>query len=135
MATLLELKPQQQHIGFTLVELIIVVAIIGILVRMAYPRMNTFIAKSRQAEAQLNLSMIHKLQTAYVMENNKYYSGEPTTLMAGKKYGYSKDGSANCPRNKLGFTVTNCAELRYGYTLAATLGDFKRRSTRQIRRR
>ena len=109
--------------GFTLIELMIVVAILGILIRMAYPRMETFIAKARQAEAQLNLAMIHKLQESYVMDNDTYFVGT-STLKHGDKYGYSSGGATSCPRNKLGFTVTDCDELRYGYTLGATAGDF-----------
>lgn len=113
----------RRRIGFTLIELMVVVAIIGILVRMAYPSMETFIAKSRQAEAQLNLAMIHKLQETYLMEKNTYFAGTHT-LKPGVKYGYSIGGISNCPRNQLGFKVIDCGELHYGYTIAATSGDF-----------
>ena len=41
--------PQQ---GFTLIELMIVVAVIGVLAALAYPSYKEYIAKSRRAEAK-----------------------------------------------------------------------------------
>src|SRR5512145_1528413 len=60
--------------GFTLIELMIVVAIIGILAAIAIPNFLRFQAKSKQSEAKTNLGGIFTAQTAYFGENNLYGS-------------------------------------------------------------
>jgi len=58
--------------GFTLIELMIVVAIIGILAAIAIPNFLKFQAKSKQSEAKTNLKGIFTAETSYFGENNKY---------------------------------------------------------------
>src|SRR5438128_9829256 len=72
--------------GFTLIELMIVVAIIGILAAIAIPNFMTYQAKSRQSEAKVGLGGIFTTATSYFAENGTY-SVLPTGL------GYSPAGS------------------------------------------
>jgi type IV pilus assembly protein PilA len=58
--------------GFTLIELMIVVAIIGILAAIAIPNFLKFQAKSKQSEAKSNLGAIFTGQVSYYGENNSY---------------------------------------------------------------
>jgi type IV pilus assembly protein PilA len=58
--------------GFTLIELMIVVAIIGILAAIAIPNFLKFQAKSKQSEAKTNLKGIYTAETGYFGENNSY---------------------------------------------------------------
>jgi type IV pilus assembly protein PilA len=58
--------------GFTLIELMIVVAIIGILAAIAIPNFLKFQAKSKQSEAKSNLGAIYTGQIAYLGETNSY---------------------------------------------------------------
>ena len=58
--------------GFSLVELMVVVAIIGVLATIAIPRVNRFIAKSRQSEAQVNLSSLYTFNKNFYVEFNGY---------------------------------------------------------------
>ncbi|RKH16831.1 prepilin-type N-terminal cleavage/methylation domain-containing protein [Corallococcus praedator] len=58
--------------GFTLIELMIVVAIIGILAAIAIPNFIRFQAKSKQSEAKTNLKAIFTAQKAYFGEKDKY---------------------------------------------------------------
>jgi type IV pilus assembly protein PilA len=58
--------------GFTLIELMIVVAIIGILAAIAIPNFLKFQAKSKQSEAKTNLKAIFTAETSYFGENNLY---------------------------------------------------------------
>src|SRR5512135_1271100 len=58
--------------GFTLIELMIVVAIIGILAAIAIPNFLKYQAKSKQSEAKTNLKGIFTSETAYFGEANSY---------------------------------------------------------------
>jgi len=58
--------------GFTLIELMIVVAIIGILAAIAIPNFLKFQAKAKQSEAKNNLSAIFTSETSYFGEKNTY---------------------------------------------------------------
>src|SRR3989442_5393554 len=58
--------------GFTLIELMIVVAIIGILAAIAIPNFMTYQAKARQSEAKVNLGGVFTTATSYFAENNTY---------------------------------------------------------------
>lgn len=60
--------------GFSLVELMVVVAIITILAMVAVPRFQTFQAKARQSEATANLSALFQAETAFVSQWNQYFS-------------------------------------------------------------
>ena len=60
--------------GFSLIELMIVVAIIGILAAIAVPNYTRFQAKARQAEARTVLSAIFTAETAYRNEWTTYFA-------------------------------------------------------------
>lgn len=64
--------------GFTLIELMIVVAIIGILSMIAIPSLVKFLSKSKRAEAYVNLGSLAMAQKAYWAENGTY-----TTKLSG----------------------------------------------------
>jgi len=51
--------------GFTLIELMIVVAIIGILAAIAIPNFMKFQARSRQSEARTNLKSLFTAELSY----------------------------------------------------------------------
>lgn len=60
--------------AFTLTELLVVLAIIGILVLIALPNLMPLISKTHSVEAKQNLSYLHSLQKTYYLENSKYSS-------------------------------------------------------------
>lgn len=66
---------QGNNKGFTLIELMIVVVIIGILAALAIPRFMQATTKTKQSEAQLILKQVYVNQRAYRQENmvNQYY--------------------------------------------------------------
>lgn len=66
------IKHFNQQKGFSLTELMIVVAIIGILATIAIPKFMSYQAKAKQTEAKNNLVAIHTGEIAYFAENNGY---------------------------------------------------------------
>lgn len=62
----------KRHSGFTLIELMIVVAIIGILAAIAIPNFIKFQARSKSGEARANLKGIFTAQKAYYQEHDSY---------------------------------------------------------------
>ena len=63
--------------GFSLIELMIVVAIIGILATIAIPNFNRFQAKAKQSEAKGNLAGIYSAEKAFYAEWSSYYGSLP----------------------------------------------------------
>lgn len=58
--------------GFTLVELMVVVAIIGILSSIAIPQYQKFQARARQTEAKIGLGGIWAMETAWSPDNGSF---------------------------------------------------------------
>ena len=68
------LKLRKESKGFTLIELMIVVAIIGILAAIAIPNFLRYQAKTKQSEAKSNLGAIFTSEVTYYGEEDRYGS-------------------------------------------------------------
>ena len=73
--------------GFTLIELMIVVAIIGILAAIALPRFAQMLEKSREGATKGNLGSIKSAASIYYGDTQGVW---PTTLDTGIAYSFSK---------------------------------------------
>jgi len=68
--------------GFTLIELMMVVAVIGVLTTIAIPLLITYQLRSKTAEAKTNLSAIQVLEETFYSEHQVYRSvnAEPAAI-------------------------------------------------------
>jgi type IV pilus assembly protein PilA len=67
--------------GFTLIELMVAVAIVGILASIALPNYRGFLARSRQTEAKITLAAVYTAEATFFAENSSY-----TTCLADAPY-------------------------------------------------
>ena len=83
------MKQKNKEQGFTLLELMIVVAIIGILAAVAIPAFMDYMKKSKKTEASLQLNKLAKNSKAYFITNARYVTTdagpEPGTTPCGSK--------------------------------------------------
>jgi prepilin-type N-terminal cleavage/methylation domain-containing protein len=63
--------------GFTLIELMIVVAIIGVLASVAIPSFRNYQLTSKRVEAYSNLAALAKAQKSYFAEFNEFHAAAP----------------------------------------------------------
>jgi prepilin-type N-terminal cleavage/methylation domain-containing protein len=90
--------------GFTLIELMIVIAIIGILAAIAIPQFNSYRKRAFDASAQSNLRNAATAQEAYYVDESTYCSS--TSMLIGATYGlYLSD--------KVVFTVSSANASTY----------------------
>ena len=115
----------KKPLGFSLLELMVVVAILGILATVAVPRFNIFRARGRQAEAKSNLGVIFTLQETHNVHHESFYDGAAAgqagamnTIATAVGYRVLGGKAPVCDSNKLGFTVANCGQMRYGYQIS-----------------
>ncbi|WP_312270303.1 type IV pilin protein [Pseudomonas sp.] len=115
---------KKAYSGFTLIEVMIVVAIVGILAAIAYPSYQSYVRKGQRSEGKAKLMEIMQAQERYNSQNQSY----ATNLGTGKDLDTGKDGlgfnaAANAPVSSetrlynisaqacAGQTIANCVLL------------------------
>lgn len=104
--------------GFSLVELMIVVAIIGILATIAIPNFQRFQAKARQSEARNNLSAYYSTSKATYSEWNVYIGnfvavGFRPEGRLGYRIAVLDIGAAGMPTGYTGPTLATCVSTQF----------------------
>ena len=114
--------------GFTLIELMIVVAIIGILAAVAIPAFMDYMKKSKKTEAALQLNKIGKNDKTYFITNAMFVTtagatnpNVETTACSGPNGHFTTvDWSALAGWKDLDFQIDEPSLFKYTYTGAAT---------------
>lgn len=78
------MTPRRSANGFTLIELMITVAIVGILAAIAYPSYTDHIRKARRADAQAALLELAQFMERHYSLNNSYLCRQDAGPCAGK---------------------------------------------------
>ncbi len=94
--------------GFTLVEIMVVVAILGVLAAIAIPAYRGYVSTARMAEAKSNLETIRLLQEQFYADRRQYVEGADTAALV-----------LALP----GFEPGDPAKLNYQYSAAFTGGN------------
>lgn len=112
--------------GFTLIELMVAVAIIGILAGIAYPSYTQYVLKARRAEAKSMLQEIQLLQEKYRANNSTYgtlsnlgwtntltyYTLDiPTSSITPSSYSIQANAISGSPQVNDTQGATNCKDL------------------------
>ena len=110
--------------GFTLIELMIVVAIIGILAAVAIPAFLDYMKRSKSSEAGLNLNKVGKSAKRVFGEIGTFPAGNGALLPAGGggpgNHHSGKDGAKWCRGNAVSLRQLpvkrnhSCVEDNYG---------------------
>lgn len=100
--------------GFTLMELMITVVIIGILASIAYPSYTRYVAETRRSDATINLTRIAALQEKFFTQCGVYAIALDTPLACGPN-------PPNPPRSLISGLTAGVTTDGY-YTLTAALG-------------
>lgn len=81
------------QIGFTLIEMMIVVALVAILAAIAYPSYADYVQTSRRTEAQKELVRVANLEERYFMNNDQYANLTDLGLVVAPAVNYNTENN------------------------------------------
>ena len=84
-----DIKNNLKQKGFTLIELMIVVAVIGILAAIAMPSYTDYVKRGKAAEATSNLADLRVKMEQYFQDNRTYVGGTCAPVNGAKYFTYT----------------------------------------------
>ena len=116
--------------GFTLIELMIAVAIVGIIAAVAYPQYTSYIQRSRLAEATGNLSTTRVRLEQFYQDNRSYNSNATScgvALPTGDFFDYTCTWGAGGTNQSFVLTATGKTSANMGgYTFTVDNNNLQR---------
>lgn len=102
--------------GFTLYELMITLAIVGILASIAIPAYNGYITTAKMTEAHNNLAALRLAEEEFFLENNNYFFGSDSATVATNSAGLWSATTGSNGNINFSYVVSNTN----GWTATAT---------------
>jgi type IV pilus assembly protein PilA len=109
--------------GFTLIELMIVVAIIGILAAIAIPNFLRFQLKSKSSEGKVNIAAIRTAEESYIAEFGVYVGAPASpsgTVQTNKVPFVDAGGTAAASFNTLGWAPEGQVFFQYAVNMSGS---------------
>jgi type IV pilus assembly protein PilE len=93
----------KNNLGFTILELVVVIAIIGILGAIGVPAYQDYVTKAKETKAQNTLQSIYMMEKNFFSQNYCYYKSSAVT-----------DDTSNINSNLFGSTVPTSGPIEVG---------------------
>ena len=119
----IQAKRKPGRAGFTLLELMMVVAVIGVLAAIAIPLLSSYQLRSKSAEAKTNLGAIRVLEETYYSENQTYRSANAEPAAIPGSVAVAFDGLTS-DFETLGFVPQGYVYFSYGVAVSADGAGF-----------
>lgn len=111
----------RSNAGFTLIEIMVVVAIVGILAAIAYPSYEEYVKRGNRSEGQALLNEAAARQERFFAQNNAYVTDQDDVVNLALPH--TEDTTVSSSTGKYTLTV-GTEDDDGGYTLTATPEGF-----------